>query len=118
MYASKFLYLEEIVDLKAGEEKPVKISVDDDICPSTSVANLAKFKTIFKKDGTTTGGMRYHIFLSPTADAREVSGADKEETDDDMSLITRSEIRSKKGMTMLLPNRVHLPGLRCLPRRE
>ncbi|KAM7261399.1 hypothetical protein ACFE04_008766 [Oxalis oulophora] len=46
----------KIVDPKTGEEKPVTISVDDGIRPGTSVASLAKLKTVFKKDGTTTAG--------------------------------------------------------------
>ena len=47
----------KIVDPKTGEEKPVTISVDDGIRPNTSVSELGKLKTVFKKDGTTTAGM-------------------------------------------------------------
>ncbi|KAI3959922.1 hypothetical protein MKW92_041493 [Papaver armeniacum] len=46
----------KIVDPKTGEEKSVTISVDDGIRPSTTVADLAKLRTVFKKDGTTTAG--------------------------------------------------------------
>uniref|UniRef100_A0A7N0V4Y3 acetyl-CoA C-acyltransferase n=1 Tax=Kalanchoe fedtschenkoi TaxID=63787 RepID=A0A7N0V4Y3_KALFE len=46
----------KIVDPKTGEEKPVTISVDDGIRPNASVADLAKLKPVFKKDGTTTAG--------------------------------------------------------------
>ncbi|KAK3187805.1 hypothetical protein Dsin_027366 [Dipteronia sinensis] len=46
----------KIVDPKTGEEKPVTISVDDGIRPNTSVSELGKLKTVFKKDGTTTAG--------------------------------------------------------------
>ncbi|CAK9162405.1 unnamed protein product [Ilex paraguariensis] len=46
----------KIVDSKTGEEKPVTISVDDGIRPNTNMADLAKLKTAFKKDGTTTAG--------------------------------------------------------------
>ncbi|KAB1203758.1 3-ketoacyl-CoA thiolase 2, peroxisomal [Morella rubra] len=45
-----------IVDPKTGDEKPVTISVDDGIRPNTSLSDLAKLKTVFKKDGTTTAG--------------------------------------------------------------
>ncbi|KAL8491182.1 hypothetical protein ACS0TY_023001 [Phlomoides rotata] len=46
----------KIVDPKSGDEKPVTIAVDDGIRPSTTVADLGKLKTVFKKDGTTTAG--------------------------------------------------------------
>uniref|UniRef100_A0A7N0USF1 acetyl-CoA C-acyltransferase n=1 Tax=Kalanchoe fedtschenkoi TaxID=63787 RepID=A0A7N0USF1_KALFE len=46
----------KIVDPKTGEEKPVTISVDDGIRPNASLADLAKLKPVFKKDGTTTAG--------------------------------------------------------------
>ncbi|KAL6535150.1 3-ketoacyl-CoA thiolase 2, peroxisomal [Orobanche minor] len=46
----------KIVDPKSGDEKAVTISVDDGIRPNTSVADLAKLKAVFKKDGSTTAG--------------------------------------------------------------
>ncbi|CAA3003349.1 3-ketoacyl- thiolase 2, peroxisomal [Olea europaea subsp. europaea] len=46
----------KIVDPKTGDEKPVTISVDDGIRPNTTVADLAKLKPVFKKDGSTTAG--------------------------------------------------------------
>ncbi|KAF5452173.1 hypothetical protein F2P56_027201 [Juglans regia] len=46
----------KIVDPKSGEEKPVKISVDDGIRPSATVSDLARLKPAFKKDGSTTAG--------------------------------------------------------------
>ncbi|XP_031278288.1 3-ketoacyl-CoA thiolase 2, peroxisomal-like [Pistacia vera] len=46
----------KIVDPKTGKEKPVTISVDDGIRPNTSMADLAKLKPAFKKDGATTAG--------------------------------------------------------------
>ncbi|KAJ4728525.1 3-ketoacyl-CoA thiolase 2, peroxisomal [Melia azedarach] len=46
----------KIVDPKTGEEKPVIISVDEGIRPNTNMADLAKLKPAFKKDGTTTAG--------------------------------------------------------------
>ncbi|KAI3969325.1 hypothetical protein MKW92_051571 [Papaver armeniacum] len=46
----------KIMDPKTGEEKSVTISVDDGIRPSTTVADLAKLRAVFKKDGTTTAG--------------------------------------------------------------
>nr|XP_043609144.1 3-ketoacyl CoA thiolase 1, peroxisomal-like [Erigeron canadensis] len=51
----------KIVDPKTGEEKPVIISVDDGIRPDTNMANLAKLKPSFKKDGTTTAGTASQI---------------------------------------------------------
>ncbi|GMI73509.1 PEROXISOME DEFECTIVE 1, peroxisomal 3-ketoacyl-CoA thiolase 3, 3-KETOACYL-COA THIOLASE 2 [Hibiscus trionum] len=46
----------KVVDPKTGEEKPVTISVDDGIRPDTNMADLAKLKPAFKKNGTTTAG--------------------------------------------------------------
>lgn len=46
----------KIIDPKTGEEKKVVISVDDGIRPGTTASGLAKLKTVFKKDGTTTAG--------------------------------------------------------------
>ncbi|GJY20269.1 kinesin-like protein KIN-5C [Tanacetum coccineum] len=46
----------KIVDPKTGEETPVRIFVDDGIRPGTTLADLAKLKPIFKKDGSTTTG--------------------------------------------------------------
>nr|GEV92913.1 retrovirus-related Pol polyprotein from transposon TNT 1-94 [Tanacetum cinerariifolium] len=48
------LFGEEIVDLKTRDETPVTISVDDGICPGTTLEDLAKLKLVFKKDGSTT----------------------------------------------------------------
>eukprot|EP00897_Mesotaenium_endlicherianum_P001829 jgi/Mesen1/1674/ME000137S00587 len=46
----------KIVDPKTGDEKQIVVSVDDGIRGGTSLADLAKLKTVFKKDGTTTAG--------------------------------------------------------------
>lgn len=46
------------MDPKSGDEKPVTISVDDGIRPGTTVSDLGKLKPVFKKDGTTTAGIR------------------------------------------------------------
>ncbi|KAG0593353.1 hypothetical protein KC19_1G323100 [Ceratodon purpureus] len=46
----------KLVDPKTGEEKKVIISDDDGIRPGTTMADLAKLKTVFKKSGTTTAG--------------------------------------------------------------
>lgn len=46
----------QIVDPKTGEKKAVTISVDEGIRPNTNMADLAKLKPAFKKDGTTTAG--------------------------------------------------------------
>ncbi|KAI3829813.1 hypothetical protein L1987_03941 [Smallanthus sonchifolius] len=51
----------KIVDPETGEEKPVIISVDDGIRPNTNMADLAKLKPSFKKDGTTTAGTASQI---------------------------------------------------------
>ncbi|CAH8283012.1 unnamed protein product [Eruca vesicaria subsp. sativa] len=45
-----------IVDPKTGEEKPITVTVDDGIRPSTTLSGLAKLKPVFKKDGSTTAG--------------------------------------------------------------
>ncbi|KAG5391211.1 hypothetical protein IGI04_032752 [Brassica rapa subsp. trilocularis] len=45
-----------IVDPKTGDEKPITVSVDDGIRPSTTLSGLAKLKPVFKKDGSTTAG--------------------------------------------------------------
>eukprot|EP00271_Cylindrocystis_brebissonii_P017821 TRINITY_DN4786_c0_g1_i1.p1 TRINITY_DN4786_c0_g1~~TRINITY_DN4786_c0_g1_i1.p1 ORF type:complete len:461 (+),score=91.78 TRINITY_DN4786_c0_g1_i1:245-1627(+) len=46
----------KLVDPKTGEEKAVVISQDDGFRANASIADLAKLKTVFKKDGTTTAG--------------------------------------------------------------
>ncbi|XP_071696821.1 3-ketoacyl-CoA thiolase 2, peroxisomal-like [Rutidosis leptorrhynchoides] len=46
----------KLVDPKTGDETPVTISVDDGIRPGTTLADLAKLKPVFKKDGSTTAG--------------------------------------------------------------
>ncbi|KAJ9700959.1 hypothetical protein PVL29_006339 [Vitis rotundifolia] len=54
----------KIVDPKTGDEKPVTISVDDGIRPNTTVSDLAKLKPVFKKNGTTTAGIRRPYIIS------------------------------------------------------
>ncbi|CAI0380399.1 unnamed protein product [Linum tenue] len=46
----------KLVDPKTGDEKPITVAVDDGIRPNASVADLARLKPVFKKDGTTTAG--------------------------------------------------------------
>jgi acetyl-CoA acyltransferase 1 len=46
----------KLVDPKTGEEKQVTIAVDDGIRPQTTLADLAKLKAVFKKNGSTTAG--------------------------------------------------------------
>ncbi|GKU86127.1 hypothetical protein SLEP1_g694 [Rubroshorea leprosula] len=46
----------KIVDPKTGVEKPVTVFVDDGIRPNANLADLAKLKPAFKKDGSTTAG--------------------------------------------------------------
>jgi acetyl-CoA acyltransferase 1 len=46
----------KLVDPKTGEEKQVTIAVDDGIRPKTTLADLAKLKAVFKKNGSTTAG--------------------------------------------------------------
>lgn len=57
LFVFTHISLKQIVDPKTGDEKPVTISDDDGIRPNTTLADLAKLKTVFKKDGTTTAGM-------------------------------------------------------------
>lgn len=45
-----------IVDPKTGDETAVTISADDGFRPNANIADLAKLKPVFKKDGTTTAG--------------------------------------------------------------
>lgn len=51
----------QLVDPKTGEEKKVVISDDDGIRPGTSLADLSKLKTVFKKSGSTTAGTLHHF---------------------------------------------------------
>lgn len=44
------------MDPKTGDEKPVVIADDDGIRPQASIADLAKLRPVFKKNGTTTAG--------------------------------------------------------------
>ncbi|RZC03464.1 3-ketoacyl-CoA thiolase 2, peroxisomal isoform D [Glycine soja] len=46
----------KFVDPKTGVEKKIIVSVDDGIRPNTNLADLAKLKPAFQKDGTTTAG--------------------------------------------------------------
>ncbi|ESQ32416.1 hypothetical protein EUTSA_v10004174mg [Eutrema salsugineum] len=46
----------KIVDPSTKEEKAVVISVDDGVRPNSNMADLAKLKTVFKPDGSTTAG--------------------------------------------------------------
>ncbi|KAG7011315.1 3-ketoacyl-CoA thiolase 2, peroxisomal [Cucurbita argyrosperma subsp. argyrosperma] len=46
----------KIIDPKSGVAKPVVVSVDDGIRPSTNMEILGKLKPAFKKDGCTTAG--------------------------------------------------------------
>ena len=56
------LFKDEIVPVtttvtdKDGEEKEIVVSEDDGIRESTTMETLAKLKTVFKEDGTTTAG--------------------------------------------------------------
>ena len=58
VYWKKYLF-SQLVDPKTGEEKKVTITEDDGIRPGTSLADLAKLKTVFKKSGSTTAGMQH-----------------------------------------------------------
>ena len=55
---NKWILMQQIVDPKTGEEKSVTISVDDGIRPGTTVSDLGRLKPVFKKDGSTTAGIR------------------------------------------------------------
>lgn len=47
----------KIVDPKTGDEKTITVTVDDGIRPNASLADLAKLKPAFKRDGSTTAGI-------------------------------------------------------------
>ncbi|KAL5702542.1 acetyl-CoA C-acyltransferase [Ranunculus cassubicifolius] len=46
----------KIVDPKTGDEKHITVTVDDGIRASTTLADLAKLRPAFKRDGSTTAG--------------------------------------------------------------
>lgn len=54
------LFLRQIVDPVTKAEKPIVVSVDDGVRPNSNMADLAKLKTVFKPDGSTTAGEKEH----------------------------------------------------------
>ncbi|KAF3320367.1 3-ketoacyl-CoA thiolase 2 [Carex littledalei] len=74
----------KIVNPKTGDETPVTISEDDGIRPETTLAGLAKLKTVFKKDGTTTAGNSSQV--------SDGAGA---------VLLMRRDVALKKGLPIL-----------------
>ncbi|KAF2562210.1 hypothetical protein F2Q70_00018531 [Brassica cretica] len=46
----------KIVDPETKAEKPIVVSVDDGVRPNSNMADLAKLKTVFKPNGSTTAG--------------------------------------------------------------
>lgn len=44
------------MDPETKAEKAIVVSVDDGVRPNSNMADLAKLKTVFKKDGSTTAG--------------------------------------------------------------
>lgn len=52
------------MDPQTGNEKPVVISVDDGIRPTTNLTGLAKLKPAFKRDGATTAGTSFILCLT------------------------------------------------------
>ncbi|XP_013621363.1 3-ketoacyl-CoA thiolase 5, peroxisomal isoform X2 [Brassica napus] len=46
----------KIVDPDTKAEKPIVVSVDDGVRPNSNMADLAKLKTVFKPNGSTTAG--------------------------------------------------------------
>ena len=52
------------MDPKTGVEKKIIVSVDDGIRPNTNLADLAKLKPAFQKDGTTTAGTKEIFFIN------------------------------------------------------
>ncbi|KAH0939962.1 hypothetical protein HID58_007423 [Brassica napus] len=46
----------KIVDPVTKAEKPIVVSVDDGVRPNSNMADLAKLKTVFKPNGSTTAG--------------------------------------------------------------
>lgn len=55
-----FHHTPKIIDPKSGVAKPVIVSVDDGIRPSTNMEILGKLKPAFKKNGCTTAGFYFH----------------------------------------------------------
>ena len=53
----------KIVDPKIGAKNPVMISIDDGICPTSSLYDLVKLKPVFKKGGSTTAGIEFLLLL-------------------------------------------------------
>ena len=47
---------ETIIRDKEGNEKTVKVEMDDGVRPKTTMESLGKLKPVFKKNGTTTAG--------------------------------------------------------------
>jgi len=74
----------KIVNPKTGDETPVTISEDDGIRPETTLSGLAKLKTVFKKDGTTTAGNSSQV--------SDGAGA---------VLLMRRDVALKKGLPIL-----------------
>ncbi|GKA93431.1 ankyrin repeat family protein [Tanacetum coccineum] len=77
------LFGEEIVDPKTRDETPVTVSVDDGIRPGTTLADLAKLKLVFKKDGSTTAVQmskeRWHKNRNELPLAKELQQAAEEQ---------------------------------------
>ncbi|GJZ71386.1 3-ketoacyl-CoA thiolase 2, peroxisomal, partial [Tanacetum coccineum] len=77
------LQLPLIVDPKTRDETPVTVSVDDGIRPGTTLADLAKLKLVFKKDGSTTAVQtskeRWHKNRNELPLAKELQQAAEEQ---------------------------------------
>lgn len=59
--------MRQIVDPDTKAEKPIVVSVDDGVRPNSNMADLAKLKTVFKPNGSTTAGEErstYHLSLT------------------------------------------------------
>lgn len=64
MIVNNLCFIFQLVDPKTGDEKPITVSEDDGIRPSTTLATLGKLKPVFKKDGTTTAGTFPESFVT------------------------------------------------------
>lgn len=58
-----FVFIVKFVDPKTREEKQITVSMDDGIRPETSISVLAKLKPAFKKDGSTTAGIKWFFCI-------------------------------------------------------
>ncbi|XP_071803211.1 3-ketoacyl-CoA thiolase B, peroxisomal-like [Asterias amurensis] len=56
LFKDEIIPVHTIIEDKDGNEREITVTEDDGIRPQTTLAGLAKLRTAFKKDGTTTAG--------------------------------------------------------------